>query len=918
MSSRKGQQTSTTRSSSRRTNPAAANTQNNSVNTVPNSPTVEGKLQVTKSGMGFVLNTDPEQGDVMIRPRDFNTAISGDTVVAAVTKESKVTGKKEGQIVKVTNRKQSEFVGTIELSKNFAFFLADGDKNIPDIYIPSEKINGAKNGDKVIAKLLRWNNKDKKPLGEVVSILNPEDVNDAAMKNLMLENGFEIDFPKEVLEETAQLSEVLDPAEIKKRKDYRNVLTFTIDPNDSKDFDDAISIKRTRGKGMFEVGVHIADVSHYVIPGSALDNDAYSRSTSVYLPDRVNPMLPEKISNELCSLRPNEDKFTFSAIFTISTKGIIKGTWIGRTAIHSDRRFTYNEVQTILDGKEDPLAEDLKIVNEISLALREKRFEKGAINFDSQEVHFNLDAKGKPVGVEVNESNQAHHLIEELMLLANRAVAELAAKTKNGDDPIPFPYRIHDQPDKEKLLPFVAFARKFGYTFDIKNEETIASSFNKMLEQCKGKPESMMLQQLGIRTMAKAAYSPTNIGHYGLGFVDYCHFTSPIRRYPDVMVHRLIQEILDGNKPVDEEMKAKCQHCSEKERASLDCERSANKYKQVEYMQQFVGEEFDGLVSGVSGFGFWVETLNTKCEGLVSIKDLAAIDDFKLMEEDYSLLGMRTGIKFRMGDKVKIQVAAANLEKRQLDYAWVPAKEMQAKLEAEKQQKRKELIESFDMTNQPKMEDIPVIPVVLADKKEEQLVETSKEESIAPKVPQSQNSRNRNNKAHQNNKPISSEATPIVDQKQNVTTEEKTVAKNIPAVAKTTEQPVLQPSTKQPQTNQNDGGRQNRPERTERNNSNQQQRNNNQPRTERPIALQNHINQNNQNAVSTDVIRKTMEDVIKKEISVLSTSIVSSIVSEILLSDNLIDRVAERVLEKKAAKKATKKSDKKKNKKKDK
>lgn len=638
---------------------------------------LKGSLQVTRSGMGFVIPEDAKiDGDVLVRPQDFQTALNGDKVIVGVYKENKQTGKKEGRIEKILERKQLEFVGNIQVSEKFAFFIADGQKQVPDIYIPFDNIGGAENGDKVIVRLLKWDS-DRKPLGKVIAKLSPEDINDAAMKGLIMENGFPIQFDKPVIDSANALAETLDKKEIKKRKDFRKVLTFTIDPNDSKDFDDAISFKQLEDN-RFEIGVHIADVSYYVRPGSILDAEAYKRATSVYLPDRVNPMLPEHISNMLCSLRPNEDKFTFSAVFTIDTAGTIYSRWIGRTAIHSDRRYTYDEVQEVISqGKKDKYKDQLLILNTISQSLRKQRFDKGAINFSSQEVRFVLDEKSKPVGVVLNESNESHQLIEELMLLANKAVAEYVAAIKVNDQPIPFPYRIHDQPDSVKLEAFAALVKKLGYSFDMSNPEKIAESINGALDACKGKPEEIMIQQLGIRTMAKAAYSPENVGHYGLGFQDYCHFTSPIRRYPDVMVHRVLEECLKGNKPVDEEMSIKCKHCSERERAALETERAANKYKQVEYMSQYVGDEVEAIVSGVSNFGFWAETLEAKCEGLVSVKDLAAFDDFVLQEEDYALVGSRTGKKFRMGDRVSVRVLSANLEKRQIDFEWIPKTENQ-------------------------------------------------------------------------------------------------------------------------------------------------------------------------------------------------------------------------------------------------
>ncbi|MDP9042186.1 MAG: ribonuclease R, partial [Bacteroidota bacterium] len=510
----------------------------------------------------------------------------------------------------------------------------------------------------------------KKPQGEVLQVLDEADENDRVMKEILIENGFAILFPEKVLEDAKVLPENIPAEDLAGRKDFRKVLTFTIDPADAKDFDDAISFRKLKNE-MYEIGIHIADVSHYVKPGTALDEEAYERATSVYLPDRVNPMLPEKISNELCSLRPDEDKLCFSAVFHINHKGVIKEYWLGRTVIHSDRRFAYEDVQDIIDNKDGDFAEEIIILHEIAQRFRKQRIKKGAINFSSVEVRFRLDDKGKPIGILVKESRESHQLIEEFMLLANRTVASHVAKIKIRKKPIPFPYRIHDTPDKEKLAPFVEFAKKYGHHFDTKSPEGIAASFNLMLEDVKGKPEQHVLEQLGIRTMAKAVYTTENIGHYGLGFNNYCHFTSPIRRYPDVLTHRILQEVLDEEIHIHKKLEEQCKHCSERERAAMDSERAANKYKQVEYMKDFVGDIFAGVISGVAAFGFWVETVEHKCEGLVGLNSLMEYDDFRLIEGEYALVGKRSGRRFRMGDKVNIKVVSANLAKRQLDYEWV-------------------------------------------------------------------------------------------------------------------------------------------------------------------------------------------------------------------------------------------------------
>ena len=634
---------------------------------------VKGKLDITRSGIGYVIVEGVEK-DIFIRPHDFGKAFHGDTVRISIKESS---GKRlEGRVEEVVERKQIEFIGNIEVSENFAFFNADSQKPMPDFYVSLKNLNGAKDKDRVVVRLVSWDDEEKKPEGEVVNVLEAKDVNDMAMKEILIESGFPLEFGKEALDELAHISETADEEEIFKRKDCRDILTFTIDPVDAKDFDDAISIRKLKNDN-YEIGVHIADVSHFVKPGTALDANAYERATSVYLPDRVNPMLPEKISNELCSLRPNEDKFTFSAIFQINQKGDVKNYWLGKTIIHSDRRFTYEEVQEIIEGKEGDHREEILLLNTFAQQFRKQRFKNGAINFSSSEVRFILDEHGKPVGIVVKESKEAHQLIEEFMLLANRTVAQYASKIKVNKKPIPFPYRIHDTPDEEKLKPFVAFARKFGYKFDLKDEAAVAASFNQMLKDVQGRPEQHVLEQLGIRTMAKAVYTSENIGHYGLGFEHYCHFTSPIRRYPDILVHRILEEILEKDIRPDKKMEEKCKHCSEMERSAMEAERAANKYKQVEFMQDYLGEEFEGVISGVSAFGFWVETVAHKCEGLVSVRDLSEYDDFRLNETDYALVGLRSGRKFRMGDIVTIKVVAANLTKRQLDYEWVLKPESQ-------------------------------------------------------------------------------------------------------------------------------------------------------------------------------------------------------------------------------------------------
>ena len=626
-----------------------------------------GTLDITRSGMGFVI-VQGQENDIMVRPADFNMALHGDTVRVMIKGDFK-RGRQQGEVIEVLKRRQVEFPGKLQINNNFAFFIADIDKPMPDIFVPLDKTGNATENDMVVVRIVDWQ-KNKKPVGEVVQVMDQSDESDFAMKQILMENGFPLKFPDEVIEESERTPGTLSQKEIVTRKDIRNVFTITIDPQDAKDFDDAISLQKL-DNGNYEIGVHIADVSYYIEPGSPLDNEAFQRATSVYLPDRVLPMLPERISNELCSLRPNEDKLTFSAIFNMTPKGEVKSFWLGRTVMHSNHRFTYEEVQEIIETEEGIYEEEILFLHKIAQKFRKQRFKKGAINFSSQEVRFKLDEKANPVGIMIKESKEANQLIEELMLLANRTVAEYVSKIKVDKKEVPFPYRVHDTPDETKLLPFIAFAKKHGHEFDTSTPQGIAESFNKMLQEAHGTPQQHVLEQLGIRTMAKAIYTTENIGHYGLGFDHYTHFTSPIRRYPDVLVHRILQQCLDKNIVPDKKLEQKCKHSSDRERAAMEAERAANKYKQVQYMRNFLGDEFEGVISGVSGYGFWVETVEHKCEGLVSMASLSEFDDFALLEGDYSLVGRRSGRKFRMGDKVRIKVVAANLAKRQLDYEWV-------------------------------------------------------------------------------------------------------------------------------------------------------------------------------------------------------------------------------------------------------
>lgn len=629
----------------------------------------KGKFEITRSGVGFVI-VDGLQKDVIIRPNDFSRAFHGDFVRVEITKGDIKSGRLQGRITQVIDRKQKEFIGRIEINRDYAFFIPESEKALPYFFISLTDLNQAKDGDKVIASMTSWEDEEKRPQGKVIEVITQEKEGDLAMKEILIKHGFSIQFSDDVIEESERIPDMVKDSKYPDRKDLRDVLTFTIDPADAKDFDDALSFRKLKN-GDVEVGIHIADVSYYIEIDSALDESAYERATSVYLPDRVVPMLPERISNELCSLRPHEDKLTYSCIFSFDSKGNINSKWIGRTVMHSNHRFTYEEVQTIIETKKGIYDKEVLILHNMAQQMRKQRMKDGAINFSSQEVRFKLDANGKPLGIVIKESKESHQLIEEFMLLANRTIAEKVSSIKISGKPVPFPYRVHDQPDQEKLIPFVEFAKKYGYQFNTRTPGEIAKSFNEMLSRVQGLPEQRVLEQLGIRTMAKAIYTSKNIGHYGLGFENYCHFTSPIRRYPDILVHRVMTQILEDNLELDKKMEERCRHSSERERAAMESERAANKYKQVEYMKDFIGDLFDAVISGVSSFGFWAETTAHKCEGLVGLSSLLDYDDFVYYEADYALKGKRSGKAFRIGDAVKIKVIGANLSKRQLDYEWI-------------------------------------------------------------------------------------------------------------------------------------------------------------------------------------------------------------------------------------------------------
>ena len=536
-----------------------------------------------------------------------------------------------------------------------------------DIFIPLDQLNGAKDKMKAVVKITDWPATSKNPFGTVVSVLGVQGEHLTEMNAVLAEYGFPLAFPKEVETESNAISTKITDNDLAGRRDMRKILTFTIDPFDAKDFDDAISFQ-TLPNGNFEIGVHIADVSHYVRPNTALDKEANERGTSVYLVGKVIPMLPEKLSNELCSLRPKEDKLTFSAIFEMDKNANVISEWFGRTIIHSDRRFTYEEVWEIIQAQSGDHVSEILTLNELAHILRNARFKNGAINFESAEVKFNLDDTGKPIGVYVKERNDAHKLIEDFMLLANRKVAEFIAKKGSKKSPLTFVYRSHDAPKEEVLEGFAKFAARFGYKIQTKNHAEISKSLNLLMSDVEGKKEQNVLTQLAIRSMAKATYTTKKTNHYGLAFDYYTHFTSPIRRYPDVMAHRLLQHYLDGQKSVDAEVYEKmCLHASQMEKRAADAERLFVKYKQAEYLADQINTEFAGIISGVTEWGIYVEIVENKCEGMIRLRDID--DDFYVLDQaNYCIIGQRKKRKYQLGDEVKIKVRKVDLAKKQIDF----------------------------------------------------------------------------------------------------------------------------------------------------------------------------------------------------------------------------------------------------------
>ncbi len=629
---------------------------------------ITGRVDMKNTGKAYVIN-DEGGDDIFIQSNNTYHALHNDHVKVMLFPQRK-NRKPEGQIIEIIKRSKDQYVGIIEVSKSYAFLVPDNE-NIPvDIFIPENKLKGAEDGQKVVARITEWPEHSKNPFGEVTHVLGEPGDHNVEMESILAEYNVPFTFPRQAERETDNIPEEIEKQEIKKRRDFRKTLTITIDPEDAKDFDDALSLQKL-DNGNFEIGIHIADVSHYVKRNSDIDKEAFRRATSVYLVDRVIPMLPEKLSNMVCSLRPDEEKLCFSAVFEMDEKAKVVKEWFGKTIIKSNRRFNYEEVQEIIEKKDGEFVEEILILNDLAVKLRDDRFKKGSINFKSQEVKFKLDENGVPLSVYLKEQKDSNKLIEDFMLLANRKVAEFIGKRKGKEKPKTFVYRVHDTPTPEKLSTFIEFVSKLGYKMNLQDDRSLAKSFNNLFRQIEGKGEEHMIEAIAIRTMAKAEYSTDNIGHYGLAFSYYTHFTSPIRRYPDLEVHRLLFDYLNGkpsaNKVEEEDM---CQHASEMERNAVEAERDSVKFKQAEYLLDKIGQEFEGLISGVSKWGIYVELLGNKCEGMIRLRDLQ--DDFYYLDEDnYQVIGQRHGNTYKLGDQVRIRVKRIDLSKKQMDFELV-------------------------------------------------------------------------------------------------------------------------------------------------------------------------------------------------------------------------------------------------------
>lgn len=626
---------------------------------------ITGRVDHVNARFAYIISEELEQ-DALVNSNKLKNAVDGDTVRVRLFGNKESDKRLEGEVIEIIARGREEFVGRIELSPRFAFVVPDSRKIHNDIFVPNDATLEAKNNDKVIVRIHQWPEKGKNPEGKVVRVLGRAGENEAEIHSIMAEFNLPFEFSEGIESQAQSISEDITKEEISKRRDMRGTTTFTIDPVDAKDFDDALSIELL-DNGNYEIGIHIADVSHYIKPDSKLDKEAIERATSVYLVDRTIPMLPERLSNELCSLRPDEDKLTFAAVFEIDQDGQVQKEWFGRTVIHSDRRFSYEEAQERLESLEGDFARELTLLNTLALKLRAERFARGAINFETTEVKFRLDEKGIPLEVIQKVRKDAHKLVEEFMLLANKRVAEFVfSKGKSKKDTPTFVYRTHDYPNSEKLSTFSVFARKFGHQLSLE-EDAISSSLNKLLTDVEGKPEQNVLETLAIRTMAKAKYTTDPSGHFGLAFRHYTHFTSPIRRYPDVMVHRLLQHYLDGGKSANKEKYEKlCQQSSDMEKRAADAERASIKYKQVEFMKMQEDRVFDGLVAGVTEWGIYVEIEETRCEGMVRLSEMKD-DYYEYDEKNYRIIGKNNKKIITLGDKVAVRVLNTDIDRRTID-----------------------------------------------------------------------------------------------------------------------------------------------------------------------------------------------------------------------------------------------------------